>query len=140
MNIPPKYEDLVVHLDAALERNAVLQAELEEKQAFAEMFYSKQVLAETKIRNAEGREAALRESLTDKRGEYNKLGDRYDDLRQRLTVAEKRADDMVYALARIQGRAEMFIDDGMHMPTLSIEAIRDIAAKAALKPAEGEGS
>lgn len=64
-----------------------------------------------------------------------------DALQQRLTVAEQRADDMVYALARIQGRAEMFIDDGMHMPTPSIEAIRDIAARAALKPAEeGEGS
>ena len=60
----------------------------------------------------------------------------YDALQQRLTVAEQRADDMVYALARIQGRAEMFIDDGMHMPTPSIEAIRDIAAKAALKPCE----
>lgn len=35
------------------------------------------------------REAALRESLTDKREEYNKLGDRYDALQQRLTVAEK---------------------------------------------------
>ena len=89
MNIPSKYEDLVVQLDADLERNAVLQAELEEKQAFAEMFYSKQVLAETKMRNAEGREAALREELTDKREEYNKLGDRYDALQQLLTVAEQ---------------------------------------------------
>lgn len=58
-----------------------------------------------------------------------------DAIQQRMTVAEQRADDMVYALARIQGRAEMFIDDGMHMPTPSIEAIRDISAKAALKPA-----
>jgi len=63
-----------------------------------------------------------------------------DALQQRMTVAEQRADDMVYALARIQGRAEMFIDDGMHMPTPSIEAIRDIAAKAALNPTEVEGS
>ena len=54
MNIPPKYEDVVAELEAAL-----------------------------------GREAALRESLTDKREEYNKLGDRYDDLQQRLTVAEQ---------------------------------------------------
>ena len=67
--------------------------------------------------------------------------DQISTLQQRLTVAEQRADDMVYALARIQGRAEMFIDDGMHMPTPSIEAIRDIAAKAALNPAEEvEGS
>ena len=66
MNIPPKYEDVVAKLDAAL-----------------------------------GREAALRESLTDKRDEYNKLGDKYDDLQQRLTVAEKRAIIMEKALTRI---------------------------------------
>lgn len=65
----------------------------------------------------------------------DELGHQCNVLQQRLAVAEQRADDMVYALARIQGRAEMFIDDGMHMPTPSIEAIRDIAAKAALKPA-----
>ena len=40
------------------------------------------------------REAALRESLTDKREEYNKLGDRYDALQQRMTVAEQRTDEM----------------------------------------------
>lgn len=62
--------------------------------------------------------------------------DKSKALQQRLTFAEQRADDMVYALARIQGRAEMFIDDGMHMPTPYIEAIRDIAAKAALKQVE----
>lgn len=59
MNIPPKYEDVVAHRDAAL-----------------------------------GREAVLRESLTDKREEYNKLGDRYDALQQRLTVAEQRVGDL----------------------------------------------
>lgn len=88
-----------------------------------------------KVAELERREAAFLESMTDNREEYNKLGDRYDALQQRLTVAEQRADNMVYALARIQGRAEMFIDDGMHMPTQSIEAVRDIAEKAALKPA-----
>lgn len=44
-----------------------------------------------KLGAALGREADLRESLTDKREEYNKLGDRYDALQQRLTVAEHRA-------------------------------------------------
>ena len=42
-----------------------------------------------KVAELERCEAALRESLTDKREEYNKLGDRYDDLQQRLTVAEQ---------------------------------------------------
>lgn len=60
MNIPPKYEDVVANLDAAL-----------------------------------GREAALRESLTDKREEYNKLCDRYYALQHRLTVAEQRVQRMV---------------------------------------------
>ena len=105
MNIPPKYEDVVANLDAALAREAALREEL----------------------------AALRESYEAMRDRKNSIV----DLQQRLTVAEQRADDMVYAIGRIQGRAEMFIDDGMHMPTPSIEAIRDIAAKAALKPAAG---
>lgn len=40
------------------------------------------------------REAALRESLTDKREEYNKLADRYDALQVRLTVAEQLVDEL----------------------------------------------
>lgn len=44
-----------------------------------------------KLDAALAREAALRESLSDKREEYNKLGDRYDALQQRLTVSEQRA-------------------------------------------------
>ena len=102
MNIPMKHEDVVAKLDAALERNTVLQAELEEKQAFAEMFYSKQVLAETKMRNAEGREAALREELARYKslfGQAQKAIDRLNELHpkrmgelaKRLTVAEQRA-------------------------------------------------
>jgi len=62
-----------------------------------------------------------------------------DALQQRLTAADERIDVMTIALTRIHDRAEAFIDDGMHMPTPSIEVIRDIAARAALKPAEGGG-
>lgn len=60
-------------------------------------------------------------------------------LQQSLTTADQRIDVLITALTRIHDRAEAFIDDGMHMPTPSIEVIRDIAARAALKPAEGDG-
>lgn len=87
------------------------------------------------------REAALREELDLLTASALSVRDEWRKDQQRLTVAEQRASEMTNALARIQGRADMFIDDGMHMPTPSIEVIRDIAAKAALKPAEaGEGS
>lgn len=103
-----------------------------------------------KLGLAVAREEKLREELASIRADRDaekemkaKARDQRDvqtiracELQQRLTVAEQRAGEMANALARIQGRAEMFIDDGMHMPTPSIEAIRDIAAKAALKPAE----
>ena len=128
MNIPKSYEALAADLASEKILSKTL---LGQKEAYMKLADKGGLdLSESKAR-----EDALRESLTDNRDEYSKLGDRYDALQQRLTVAEQRADDMVYALARIQGRAEMFIDDGMHMPTPSIEAIRDIAAKAALKPA-----
>lgn len=91
MSIPPKYEDVVANLDAAL-----------------------------------GREAALRESLTDKREEYNKLGDRYDALQQRLTVAEQRSGEMEGLLSRCAA----FTHDLLNPISLR----RDISA--ALKPAE----
>ena len=75
------------------------------------------------------REAALRESLTDKREEYNKLGDRYDALQQRLTVAEQLLGE---ALCHAQR---------MEPISASLFNRIDSAIDAALKPAaEGEGS
>ena len=92
MTIPPKYEDVVANLDAAL-----------------------------------GREAALRESLHDKREDYNKLGDRYDALQQRLTVSEQILREVQKAARKqdwASGYPEIFS-----------------RVDAALKPAaEGEGS
>lgn len=55
---------------------------------------------------------------------------REKELQRRLTAADERADVLTTALTRIHGRAKAFIDDGMHMPTPSIEVIRDIAASA----------
>lgn len=122
MTIPPKYEDVM--------------AQLETERARVTDYIAQRAQTELLLEETLGREAALREELVKLADDYCEKVDDILDLQQRLTVAEQRADDMVYALARIQGRAEMFIDDGMHMPTPSIEAIRDIAAKAALKPAE----
>ena len=70
------------------------------------------------------------------RGKHAQAIRERDALQQRLTAADERADVLTAALTRIHYRAEAFIDDGMHMPTPSIEVIRDIAARAALKPAE----
>lgn len=135
MNIPPKYEDVV--------------AQLETERARVTDYIAQRAQTELRLEAALGREASLREELLElsrkldvfysrSHGIKNlsaieEANDKVALLQQRLTVAER-------ALARIQGRAEMFIDDGMHMPAPSIEAIRDIAEKAALKPAEGKGS
>lgn len=61
-----------------------------------------------KVAELEWRESSLLESLTDKREEYNKLGDRYDALQQRLTVAEQWAGELESAareMLRIAGIA-----------------------------------
>lgn len=77
------------------------------------------------LNSALAREAALRESLTDKREEYNKLGDRYDALQQRLTVAEQRVDLL-----------EGLLKSGSSPTYAHCSAVME-----ALKPAEeGEGS
>ena len=93
MNIPPKYEDLVL-----------------------------------KVAELERREAALLESLTDKREEYNKLGDRYDALQQRLTVAEKLAGELE-AAAQEMLRVAGIANQGSRAYTRAI-----INLNAALKP------
>lgn len=58
-----------------------------------------------KVAELERSEAALRESMTDKREEYNKLGDRYDALQHRLTVAEQRAADLKKLLCDVINEA-----------------------------------
>lgn len=138
MNIPPKYEDVVAQLEASNKLCESLERSMKNHRH--------------ELGLSQGREAALREELIEKEktwtarfeliceGAIRPIVLERNEAQQRLTVAEQRADQMTNALARIQGRAEMFIDDGMHMPTPSIEVIRDIAVKAALKPAEeGEG-
>lgn len=82
MTIPKSYEALAA--DLASEK-IISKTLLGQKEAYM-MLADKGRLD---LSESKAREAALRESLTDKRDEYNKLGDRYDALQQRLTVAEK---------------------------------------------------
>ena len=85
-----------------------------------------------KVAELEWCESSLLESLTDKREEYNKLGDRYDDLQQRLTVAEQRESDLKKLLCDVINES----------PTGFAALKVDLANRVndALKPAEGEGS
>lgn len=79
------------------------------------------------------REAALRESLNDKREEYNKLGDRYDALQQRLAVAEQRAADLKKLIC------DVINDEPTGFAALKVDLANRV--NDALKPAaEGEGS
>ena len=88
-----------------------------------------------KVAEMERRETALRESLTDKREEYNKLCDRYDALQQLLTVEEQRAGELEGLLRD----ASAWIKSNSFHGTDAIELWERI--DAALKPAaEGEGS
>lgn len=80
-----------------------------------------------KVAELEWRESSLLESLTDKREEYNKLGDRYDALQQRLTVAEQREaelEGLLREVANLDPRGEFL---GWQL---------DGKIESALKPAE----
>ena len=78
----------------------------------------------------------LRAELECSRGDFAQLERISDALQQRLTAADERADLQGSALARIHDRCEAFIEDERDMPIISVEVIRDIAARAALKPEE----
>lgn len=80
--------------------------------------------------------AALREELCARAGTIGRLTGERDALQALLTAADERADVQASALARIHDRCEAFIEDERDMPIISVEVIRDIAARAALTPAE----
>lgn len=152
MNIPKSYEALAADLASEKILSKTLQGQKESYMMLADGRKFDLDAIQQRLTVAEQRESEAREELLDLSRKLDVFysrshgiknlsaiedaNDKSKALQQRLTFAEQRADDMVYALARIQGRAEMFIDDGMHMPTPYIEAIRDIAAKAALKQVE----
>ena len=82
MTIPKSYEALAADLASEKILSKTLHGQKEMYMMLADQ-------RKVELDAALARDAALRESLTDKRDEYNKLGDRYDDLQQRLTVAEQ---------------------------------------------------
>lgn len=109
MNIPPKYEDVVAKLDAALGREAALREELDLlKPTFESTF------------DAAQRDRAER-----------------DALQQRLTVAEQRADDLESLLRNAQSFVEQWDDDSQEWMDLSSAISNSIPcdSSAALKPA-----
>lgn len=116
MNIPPKYEDVVARLEAALGREAALREELTKFKAGC-------VDLSSQVRE-----------LEHKMDYYKGEGLRADALQQRLTVAE-------LLLSQVEGACDLAMsaigDDGRGANFVKIiQAIKD---KSALKPAaEGE--
>ena len=113
MTIPPKYEDVVAQLDAALHRESLSDKHLGESLE---------------------REASLREELAALRESYEAMRDRKNsivDLQQRLTIAEQR-------LSQVDGACDLAmsaIDDDERGANF-VKIIQAIKDKAALKPAE----
>lgn len=119
MNIPPKYEDVVDKLDAALAREAALREDLEESDAVVTKLST--LLAGVAI--------ALRgPELELHRHGYNGLPELISALQQRLTVAEQRAGELLIMLRMAWGSYHVSAEDCRRI---------DVALKPA---AEGEGS
>lgn len=100
MNIPPKYEDVVAELEAALKREAALREELEG---------SPDVSIKNCIFEGENRDGSQAFEFEISEGRLNKLtkinldgwlcygpsgGNPIDALQKRLTAADQRADDL----------------------------------------------
>lgn len=92
-----------------------------------------------KVAELEWRESSLLESLTDKREEYNKLGDRYDAIQQRLTVAEQREAEAREELLELSRKLDVFYSRTHGIKNLSeIEKANDEAKNLKLKVREYE--
>lgn len=129
MTIPKSYEALAADLASEKILSKTLIGQKEAYMMLADKGRLDLATWKQKAFEAAEREAALRESLTDKRDEYNKLGDRYDALQQRLTVAENLLRETSDYL------------DGSTRNAVWCDSILHKKMKAALKPAaEGEGS
>ena len=145
MTIPKSYEALAADLASEKILSKTLLGQKEAYMMLADKVRLDLATWKQKACEAAEREAALRESLTDKREDYNKLGDRYDALQQRLTVAEQRAAVMEKAISRIAREHDCGCSPCTGSCTsqvaleITVDAMRDIAI-AALKPAEGEVS
>ena len=117
MNIPPKYEDVVAELDAALGREAALREELESIKASVDGYDSPEHAAQV----------------------ADEMGHQCIALQQRLTVAEQLLQETSKAILRHQ--AEQPMSKRLSGLLTKARASVDRHLKgAALKPAEGEVS
>lgn len=134
-----------VHYDAALAREAQLRVDRDDDANTFNLAMEKLQRSEAELRDELGavkgeydravnKVDALVESLTDKREEYNKMGDRYDSMERRLTIAEQRADaleDLLRGALR-------------HVPHYGKSdwqgSLRHLINEALKPAAEGEGS
>lgn len=159
MNIPPKYEDVVAQLEAALGREAALREDLEmcvksqlgisisePGESFVQTTLrlyrmSKRRAAEFGIPEGESLEADI------------EAFEGYDALQQRLTVAEQRNSALEAALKFYADGDHLLLADADAWDTCSGEPVNFLhddagtasvedgsIAKAALKPAEGAKS
>ncbi|RUT30866.1 hypothetical protein WG29040_23290 [Pseudomonas sp. PAMC 29040] len=123
----------VVHYDAAVAREAQLRVDRDDDANTFNLELEKLQRSEAALRLELGRtieskehrmaeNAALRESLSDKREEFNKLGDRYDALQQRQTSVDQRVNELEGLLRECQpalekaGYSTWQIDDALKLP------------------------
>lgn len=104
MNIPPKYEDVVVKLEAALGREAALREDLASANSDKEA-YAKNVIG------LQAQRRKLREELQDRKRKHLRIcqisigkSQLTKDLQQRLTVAEQRAGDLEHSLMWVRSQ------------------------------------
>ena len=126
MTIPKSYEALAADLASEKILSKTLIGQKEACMMLADKGRLDLATWKQKACEAAERESALRESLTDKREEYNKLGDRYDAIQQRLTVAEQLLRDIIHSGEWNSSALEFTACDGFDL----LEKI-----DAALKPA-----
>lgn len=152
MNIPPKYEDVVAKLEAALAEVDRLK-NIDHRQILAES--AAKYLLDSGAENfigdvftieADDGLAKFEVIVTTQKVGAKSPGEVCKDLQQRLTVAEQRAAVMEKALSRIAREHDCGCSPCTGSCTsqvaleITVDAMRDIAI-AALKPAaEGEGS
>lgn len=162
MTTPPKYEDVVAKLDAALGREAALREELESIKASVDGYDSPEHAAQVademghqcialqqRLTVAERRESEAREELLELSRKLDVFysrshgiknlsaiedaNDKSKDLQQRLTVAEHREEDLKKLLCDVINEA------ATGFAALKVDLANRV--NDALKPAaEGEGS
>ena len=136
MNIPPKYEDVVAQLEAALGREAALKKVINFSDAVACVFdMLKYAAANTSCKEWDSQLEDLAEDVIEFAPEYKKQWKDICDLQQRLTVAERRAGELEELLRDAENaHGKMLLSDPPQESWKHHRISERIAA--ALKPAE----